>query len=324
MYEESLDHLLEVWVRFVDDTEAFPPHLITQPCLDVFTAYVQSKLTSPLGWRSTQTADDTEVIVEIEDDDRTFYADQLSCVGTLGRFIPAHTLPLLLNTLSQRISDYLQLYKLLQENKEALYSRQRELDLLHEDLHWLILISGYTLCNVAEGEDNFVPLHIMEYTITEQDQICKEVDFRSLVLSCANPGSGGVSVVVGVVAVICQWCVVEKVMVEAGFAELLSPQVCESAVWFLSCIAQSYLMLNDQCYKQVRYMYNTYMYLYRIVGKIGVAKFWRMSKKVVLANIILVVQHLGPTYYSLHSFRRVKVCANNYCPFTKFAKFYSL
>ena len=262
MYEESLDHLLEVWVRFVDDTEAFPPHLITQPCLDVFTAYVQSKLTSPLGWRSIQTADDTEVIVEIEDDDRTFYADQLSCVGTLGRFITAHTLPLLLNTLSQRISDYLQLYKLLQENKEALYSRQKELDLLHEDLHWLILISGYTLCNVAEGEDNFVPLHIMEYTITEQDQICKEVDFRSLVLSCANPGSvgGGVSVVVGVVAVICQWCVVEKVMVEAGFAELLSLQVCESAVWFLSCIAQSYLMLDDQLYKQVHVQY-TCVYL---------------------------------------------------------------
>ena len=253
MYEESLDYLLEVWVRFVDDTEAFSPHLLTQPCLDVFTAYVQSKLTSPLGWRSMQTSDDTEVIVEIEDDDRTFYADQLSCVGTLGRFTPAHTLPLLLNTLSQRISDYLQLYKLLQANKEALYSRQKELDSLHEDLHWLILISGYTLCNVAEGEDNFIPSHIMEYTITEQDQICKEVDFRSLVLSCANPGSvgGGVSVVVGVVAVICQWCVVEKVMVEAGFAELLSPQVCESAVWFLSCIAQSYLMLDDQFYKQV-------------------------------------------------------------------------
>ena len=257
----------------MDDTEAFPPHLITQPCLDVFTAYVQSKLTSPLGWRSTRTTDDTEVIVEIEDDDRTFYADQLTCVGTLGRFIPAQTLPLLLNTLSQRISDYLQLYKLLQENKEALYSRQRELDLLHEDLHWLILISGYTLCNVAEGEDNFVPLHIMEYTITEQDQICKEVDFRSLVLSCANPGSGGVSVVVGVVAVICQWCVVEKVMVEAGFAELLSPQVCESAVWFLSCIAQSYLMLDDQFYKQVLVQYIRVPFCYyRIAGKFGVAK----------------------------------------------------
>ena len=195
-------------------------------------------------------SDDSEVVIEVDEDDRTTYADQLSSIGLMGRYIPSQSLPLLLNTLSQRISDYFQLYKVLQESKEALYSLQKDLDTLHEDLHWLILVSGYTLCTVAEGEETFVPKKIMEFCISEQDRVRHDVDFPSLVLSFTHPGES-VSVVVGVVSVVCQWCVLEKVMVEGGLGELLSPQVCESAVWFLSCVAQSYLMLNDQYYKQV-------------------------------------------------------------------------
>ena len=255
LYEESLDHLLEVWVRIVEATETFPSQLLTQPCTEVFTAYVQSKLSSPLGWRTKHSMDCTEVVVEVEEDDRISYSEQLSSVGALARCVPDHSLPLILTSLSQCISDYLQLYKLLQENKQALYSHQSRLESLHEDIHWLILIAGYTVCDVVEGEESFIPRQMMRHSISEQDSVVKGIDFRGLVLSCTNPSivSGGAAMdkVVALVAVVCQWCVLEKAFVESGLAEVLSPQVCESTVWFLSAIAQSYLMLEEANYEQV-------------------------------------------------------------------------
>ena len=55
---------------------------------------------------------------------------------------------------------------------------------------------------------------------------------------------------------------------------------------------------------------------YRIAGRIVArgTKFWQISKKVALANIILAVQHLRLTYYaSYRKSRLLGACAYSSC-----------
>ena len=58
------------------------------------------------------------------------------------------------------------------------------------------------------------------------------------------------------------------------------------------------------------------------MGKIEGSNFWQMSKKIVLANIILPFQHLKHTHYTQHSFQHAKFGEQS--AFAKFTKLYSL
>lgn len=217
--------------------------------MEIFDAFVQSKLHAPQGWRTTQSREEFEEIVEIEEDDRTAFSEQLSSVGAVARCIPEHSLTLLVTALSQRYAQYLQLFKLLQNDKGAFIRVRNQLYTLHEDIHWLILIAGYTLCDVVEGEGCLIPHSLMMYSVSEQDHVAGCSDLSEIVLGCTEPGA--IDKIVALVAVVCQWCVIEKACVDGGFTEVISPQVSESAIWCLSIIAQSYVMFQELDYDQV-------------------------------------------------------------------------
>ena len=54
VYVEALDHYLEVFVSFLGDPDALPPSLLSAPLVQVFDAYLKTKLISPRGWRGLE------------------------------------------------------------------------------------------------------------------------------------------------------------------------------------------------------------------------------------------------------------------------------
>lgn len=278
-YRESLEHYLEVCVTFLtfwdSSTPSLPPKsFLIQPMIDIFNAYTQSKLSAPRGWRTTPPQDDE--IIDLEEDDRTVFADELSSVGCIARVIASHSLPLLVTLLGQCMSECLQLLLLIQHNPLVLSSNQNQLESVYEDLHWLGLVAGHTLCDIAHGEVVQIPRELMQYSISchessqQQQQGSAHMDSRkpdlerniaALVLEGGDSQEGGgagggvdllsLDPVVALVMSVCRLCLLEKQFISCGLMDLLSPQLCETGVWCLSRITEPYVMFSDESYQQV-------------------------------------------------------------------------
>ena len=152
VYVESLDHYLEVFVNLLEDPDtSLPPDLLLQPSVEVFNAYIKSKLISPRGWKSAEREEGE--IFDLEEDDREAFSDQLRSVGCIARTIPHHSVPLLVQLIGQCIESCLQVLAMIRRSPESLYSQQNTLDSTYEDLHWLVLIAGFTLCDIVIGKD---------------------------------------------------------------------------------------------------------------------------------------------------------------------------
>ena len=149
VYVEALDHYLEVFVSFLGDPDALSPSLLSAPLVQVFDAYLKTKLISPRGWRGLEREEGE--IFELEEDDRDAFSDQLSSIGSIARAVPHHSLPLLIRSVGQCVESCLGVLGMLRRDPGSLYSQQNTLDSTHEDLHWLVLIAGFTLCDVVEG-----------------------------------------------------------------------------------------------------------------------------------------------------------------------------
>ena len=149
MYMESLDHYLEVFVNLLMEPEALPPSLLPQPSVQVFNSYLKSKLVSPHGWRSPQREDGE--IFELEEDDREAFSDQLRSVGCIARYVPHHSLPLLVGSIHQCVESCQERLEAIRRDPGSLYSKGNNLDSTYEDLHWLVLISTFTLCDITKG-----------------------------------------------------------------------------------------------------------------------------------------------------------------------------
>ena len=255
LYQESLEHFLEVWVNLVQTAHM----LFSQPLTEIFTAYVQSKLCAPRGWRTDR--EDSDEILDTQEDDRVLYKDELSSIGCIARAIPDYSLSLLLRLLTQCTSEAVQVLSAVQQSPSTLASHQSHLHTLHEDLHWLVLITGYTLCDVAEGESVLIPTEIMEHSISLSNsqpgpELQQGFNIGSLVAMVTEGGGQGVELsgydpVVGLVVAVCRLCAVERAYISQHLMEALSPQLCESCVWCLARISEPYLLFSDQNYRQV-------------------------------------------------------------------------
>ena len=195
--------------------------------------------------------------MELVEDDRTTYADQLCSVGYLSRTIAEHSIPLLAGLLEQCTSECAHIHEMICRDKRTLFTCQNNLDSLYEDLHWLVLIAGYTLCDIVRGEDVLIPVHLMRHSIARQPHVqVTDLDVRSLILQegggdVVDLSSAHMDPVVMLILSIFRLCVLEKRFISRGLLDVLSPQVCETTAWCLSCVAEPYLMLCEESYDQV-------------------------------------------------------------------------
>ncbi|CDS07016.1 hypothetical protein LRAMOSA09539 [Lichtheimia ramosa] len=234
---EAGDECLQTWVRLADlvqptdgrgpdpSTGLAPAEIdnlaqyLRNVSFQIVETYVDAKLE-----QSKQAIIDEEDEDELGDGykDWDTYADQLTCIGTLGRLDPHKSLMHLQQLMNDRF-DRLKQFFTAETTDNGQY-----LIFLQEHLHWIILITAHVLADAGKGEQPMIPDPIMHLSSTqplEQDQattISRTVleIFRFLSSFSANT-------------------------VEASNC---SPQVAETLIWFMERWSKSYLLVNENDY----------------------------------------------------------------------------
>ncbi|MFT7818260.1 exportin-4 isoform X1 [Arapaima gigas] len=263
VYMEAYDKLLESWLTLVQDEEHFPRGCFVQPAVQVFNSYIQCHLAAPDGTRNLTAngvvSHDEDEINELQEDDRELFSDQLASIGMLGRIAADHCIPLLTSLLEDRVT---RLHGQLQRHQQHLLAEshpesldRKVLDDLYEDIHWLILVTGYLLADDPQGETPLIPSEVMEYSIKNST----EVDINTTLQILGSPGEKASSIpgcnrtdsVIRLLSAVLRTSEVESRATRASLTELLSPQMGKDIVWFLRRWAKTYLLVDDKLYSQV-------------------------------------------------------------------------
>ncbi|CAG5865314.1 unnamed protein product [Menidia menidia] len=243
VYMEAYDKLLESWLTLIQDEEHFPRGCFVQPAIQVFNSYIQCHLAAPDGTRNLSvngiSSHDEEEINEIQEDDRELFSDQLLLEDRVNR----------LHGQLQRTQQHLMA-------ASDLGSVDRKvLDDLYEDIHWLILVSGYLLADDPQGETPLIPSEVMEFSIKHST----EVDINTTLQILGSPGEKASSIpgfnrtdsVIRLLSAVLRTSEVESRATRASLTELLSPQMGKDIVWFLRRWAKTYLLVDEKLYEQI-------------------------------------------------------------------------
>uniref|UniRef100_A0A8D2D5N7 Exportin-4 n=1 Tax=Sciurus vulgaris TaxID=55149 RepID=A0A8D2D5N7_SCIVU len=231
VYMEAYDKLLESWLTLVQDDKHF--HKAAPDGTRNLTANgVASR--------------EEEEISELQEDDRDQFSDQLASVGMLGRIAAEHCIPLLTSLLEERVT---RLHGTI-DNKM--------LDDLYEDIHWLILVTGYLLADDTQGETPLIPPEIMEYSIKHSS----EVDINTDTSNLGSPGEKASSIPgynrqILLLSAVLRVSEVESRAIRADLTHLLSPQMGKDIVWFLKRWAKTYLLVDEKLYDQISLPFST-------------------------------------------------------------------
>ncbi|MEJ1280352.1 exportin 4 [Cricetulus griseus] len=263
VYMEAYDKLLESWLTLVQDDKHFHKGFFTQHAVQVFNSYIQCHLAAPDGTRNLTAngvaSREEEEISELQEDDRDQFSDQLASVGMLGRIAAEHCMPLLTSLLEERVT---RLHGQLQRQQQQLLVSpgsstidNKMLDDLYEDIHWLILVTGYLLADDTQGETPLIPPEIMEYSIKHSS----EVDINTTLQILGSPGEKASSIpgysrtdsVIRLLSAVLRVSEVESRAIRADLTHLLSPQMGKDIVWFLKRWAKTYLLVDEKLYDQI-------------------------------------------------------------------------
>ncbi|XP_033118145.1 exportin-4-like [Anneissia japonica] len=264
LHQEAFDLLLDCWTTLVVDTHHFPKGYFRPYATEIYNCYLQCHLAAPDGTRNqtdTGCGDiNEEEVNELEEDDHDLFGDQLSSIAFLGRACLEHSLHLnvkLLEDRIQRLHGQLQRVKSQATSGDALINVDNKLIIdLFEDIHWLVLISGYLIADDAKGETPLIPFEIMQYSIQETPNVNVETTLQVL----GSPGHAVSSIpgsetssdkVVRLIAAVFRLSEVERRAIEANLTHILSPQLGTTIVWFLKRWCRSYLVLNEKYYSHV-------------------------------------------------------------------------
>ncbi|XP_064167704.1 exportin-4 [Anguilla rostrata] len=263
VYMEAYDKLLESWLTLLQDDEHFPRGCFVQPAVQVFNSYIQCHLAAPDGTRNLTAngvaSHEEEEINELQEDDRELFSDQLASIGMLGRIAADHSIPLLTSLLEDRVT---RLHGQLQRHQQQLLASpgpesvdRKVLDDLYEDIHWLILVTGYLLADDPQSETPLIPSEVMEYSISHSTEV--DINTTLQVLgspgekACSIPGCNRTDSVIRLLSAVLRTSEVESRATRASLTELLSPQMGKDIVWFLKRWAKTYLLVDEKLYSQI-------------------------------------------------------------------------
>ncbi|XP_026883739.2 exportin-4 [Electrophorus electricus] len=263
VYMEAYDKLLESWLKLAQEDEHFPRGCFVEPAVQVFNSYIQCHLAAPEGTRNLtangMASHEEEEISELQEDDRELFSDQLASVGMLGRIAAEHCIPLLTGLLEDRVT---RLHGQLQRHQQHLMAStdpdsvdRKVLDDLYEDIHWLILVSGYLLADDLQGETPLIPSEVMQFSVKHS----AEVDINTTLQILGSPGERATSIpgcnrtdsVIRLLSAVLRASEVESRATRASLTELLSPQMGKDIVWFLRRWARTYLLVDEKLYETI-------------------------------------------------------------------------
>jgi hypothetical protein len=249
--EEMLESVLGIWVRLVSEPSLFKGETLAHFIAPVVEAFLKSKLTAPEGWR--EECGDSEEFTAGFEDDKEECLEQLQSVCILAREIPFYVLPQLVELMCSRISRLVVIF--LQPSSDGVLS----LNSLFEDLHWLMLVSGHIINNVSRDEASLIPHPIMSFSMSRSKELSQQCDvLHELIkmesqdlINCYHQLMSSLDPVIAVPVAVLQWCQLTGRLVAKETQDMLSPQVVESALWFLTYWTRAYLGFKEAKYDQV-------------------------------------------------------------------------
>ena len=252
LYSESLNQLLDCFTWFILNAEKFPRGIFSKPALDIYTTYLDCRL------RTSEQLETTVDIHELEEDDCDAFSAELRNVALIGRSVVAETLPLLCDALKERTSKFDELLRFAQSRGDRSLIAESTLTSLHEETHWLLLISAFFLADDDGGDaTTTIPCELLDYSIAQADDASTSTsvdDTARLVrrVSAECPTfTGKEDRVVELVALVLRLAVVETALVQLDCRSVVSPQVCRSIVFFLRRWCVDYLLFDETAYSRL-------------------------------------------------------------------------
>uniref|UniRef100_A0A1B6DRC6 Exportin-4 n=2 Tax=Clastoptera arizonana TaxID=38151 RepID=A0A1B6DRC6_9HEMI len=258
LFTEAFDTMLKAWMSILDDFQLLPEDFVKQSAVQIFNTYLKCHLSPPDGnRRSDQECNEEDELDELDEDDRTLYRDQLQAIGAFGRQVPGHVLPLLCKLLEDRTNRlHSQIQRIILNGNCNM--RPTSLDVIFEDIHWILLISGHVICMDSEGETAMIPSEIMHYSIRQNSSNQADVNTSLKLLGSPTqriqdiPGAEeSADHVVRLIAAVLRLRDVETKTMENKASQLLSPQLSSTIIWFLNQWSMSYLLPNETYYSDM-------------------------------------------------------------------------
>ncbi|KAI8090033.1 armadillo-type protein [Halteromyces radiatus] len=233
---EASDECLQTWVTLADVVQPVDPRDISSrqglsdADLHHLAEYLRSVAYQVVKTYMEMQLERAKLVLNDEDEedeiesgikDWDTYGDQLTCISTLGRLNPHQCLSHLQHLLSDRTQRFQRYF-----TNEM--TANLELLLLHEQLHWIILMTAFVLADAGNGEQPMIPESIMQLSSSqsyEQDQI---VQLSNQVLELLRfYSSFGPNTIE---------------------ASNCSPRVAETLIWFMERWSKTYLLVNENDY----------------------------------------------------------------------------
>jgi hypothetical protein len=154
---------------------------------------------------------------------------------------------------------------------------EKHLTILSEDIHWILLISGFMLFEVSsEADRQLIPAEIMNFSITcskytDSNLICKlfstlNVPISGQMGSISQQISSSMSTqlidtrlsenelfdpIIRLIFNSFQLCELETQMFSINMLSRLSPQVASTLMWFTRELSRSYLFMKEENYSDL-------------------------------------------------------------------------
>ncbi|OBZ88181.1 Exportin-4 [Choanephora cucurbitarum] len=233
---EACDESLQTWVKLVDMVQPSDPrgnanreplsseqqqHLnqyMTTVAYQIVETYINTRLERAKQVLEEEEEEEDEIDAGYKDWDT--FSDQLTCIGALARLNPQPCLLRIHQLLAERFESF-----------RGFFTNQAQdgLILLHEQLHWIILISGHILADSGQGEQPMIPESLMQLSGSqaslEQDPV---VNLSQLILELFRFSSSFGSNTVE--------------------ASNCSPRVAETLIWYVERWSKSYVLVDENEY----------------------------------------------------------------------------
>lgn len=205
-------------------------------------------MSAPEGLRANSESFDEEC-------DRDKYKEQLIIIGSLSRENPGHSLTLLSKLIEEKTRQLHGQFQAMYANGNQLnMSITKAMEILFEDIHWLILIGGHVVAMESSGEQPIIPSEIMQHSI---DQLTNGTDMTTSLKVLASPNQCITQIpnaenvcdpVIRLVTAVFRLCDIENNAIEYKMKDFLSPEVSSDIMWFLNLWSEAYLFMLTEYY----------------------------------------------------------------------------
>lgn len=250
LFHEAFENCLESWISLVQKKDCWPEatgEFMPNFLIQIFNKYVQAHLSPPEGIRTNEVDDE---IVEHEERDRERYEEQLIIIGTFAREVIAHSMPILAKLLEDKTRIFASMLQTIYQTQAQVTEKdQQALCNIFEDLHWLILITCYSLCMSAEGETPMISSEVNDYCqrlITEG-----QVDLQKSLELIAKPDKDITEVfgdnieradlIIRIAAAILRLSELESTAANFNMSKFLSPELSSTLMFYMQQWLDMYL-----------------------------------------------------------------------------------